>query len=577
MCGIAGYHSLSYTFDDETLSSFVQKLHHRGPDANGTFREGKVGLAHNRLSIIDISDSGNQPLVSNSGRYVIVYNGEVYNFKELKEKYHISTKGTSDTEIILELFEILGDKCVEQMRGMFALVIYDREEQSLTIMRDRLGIKPLYYYHDNESFVFASELKGLSDLPQIKKHLTIDIEASNHYLHLGFIPSPRSIFNEIKKFPSGHVGKLDKNGKLTLTPYWKVESYIGNNGLSHAESKKMIKDLLIQSISEHLISDVPIGLFLSGGIDSSLLAVLANEIQPNKLKTFTIGFKNGHHDEAPIAKKIADYIGLENECAYIGDAEIISIFNKLKDVYDEPFGDTSSIPTMFVSELASKNVKVVLSGEGADELFLGYGSHIWANRLNDRIFRLSKAPFNILNRIIKNPKIQKGHSMLSIERDRYIAAKIYSIEHELFSTKQIESISNIQHYKGYDFLLNNDLFINQILFEIKIALEDGLLVKMDRASMQFGLEARVPYLDHRIVEFALTMNKKDIGKKILKEILFELVPEKLFSKNKWGFGISSNNALEDYINSIGISEKKENESLSQMFCRHNTHFIRQRS
>lgn len=569
MCGIAGFLSTDRSLDQETLNSFVQSLHHRGPDAKDTFLEKNVGLAHTRLSIIDVSNSANQPFISKSGRYIMVFNGEVYNYKELKNRYNINTHSTSDTEIIVELFELLGTKCVEELRGMFAIVIYDKVEESLTILRDRLGIKPLYYYQNKNSFVFASELKAICAIPEIKEKLTVDVLASSHYLHLGFVPSPQSIYNEIKKFPSGHFGKVNKNANLEISTYWKAENYLISNGLSFSESKDKIRDLLYQSVNEHLISDVPIGLFLSGGIDSSLLAAIANEIQPNKLTSYTVGFENNNHDEVPHAKEIANYIGIKNKHIYLKNDDIIRIHKTLKNVYDEPFADTSAIPTLFVSEMASKEVKVVLSGEGADELFLGYGSHIWANRLNTKLSLFSVIPLKIINQFSKDKRIEKAIRLFSVSAKETKASSLYNIEHELFGTEEIKSINKNEKYGGFKFLLDNDDFINHTLFELNIALQDGLLVKMDRASMQHGLEARVPYLDHRLVEFALTMiknsqPKKIIEKRILKEILFELVPKKYFNRKKWGFGIANNESFTNYLKPQLLLNNREN-NLQKLF------------
>ena len=569
MCGIAGFLSLNRSFDQQTLNNFVLSLHHRGPNANGTFIENNVGLAHTRLSIIDVSDNANQPFVSKSGRYVMVFNGEVYNYKELKNKYNISTHTNSDTEIIIELFELLGVKCVEELRGMFAIVIYDNMKESLTILRDRLGIKPLYYYQDKDSFVFASELKAICAIPEIKSQLSVDILASSHYLHLGFVPSPHSIYNEIKKIPSGHIGKIDKNGKLEIKAYWKAENYLIKHELSYSESKNKVRDLLYQSVNEHLISDVPLGLFLSGGIDSSLLAAIANQLQPNKLTSYTIGFENSAYDEVPHAIEIANYIGIKNKHIYLKDKDIIRIHKTLKSIYDEPFADTSAIPTLFVSELASKDVKVVVSGEGADELFLGYGSHIWANRLNSGMNKFALLPLKAISLFYKDKRIEKAIRLFSLSEKSTKASMLYNIEHDLFSSSEMANLNGNKTYKGFQFLLDNDDFINHTLFELNIAMQDGLLVKMDRASMHHSLEARVPYLDHKLVEFALSMIKTNssktiIKKQLLKELLFELVPQKYFNRKKWGFGIAKNESFTNHLKTHLPLNNKEN-NLQKLF------------
>ena len=569
MCGIAGYLDKSGAFDKETLLFFIDAQQHRGPDAQDFYLDAGIGLAHNRLSILDTSAKANQPFHSADGRYVMTYNGEVYNYKDLLPQQALRTN--SDTEVILELFAKDGKKCVEKFRGMFALAIYDKEKKSLCLMRDRLGIKPLYYYHDQETFVFSSELQAIAQLPQLKNKLQIDQEAIGHYLHLGFVPSSATLFKEIKKFPSGNVAEIDMQGNLKMWEYWRPEHFIGENDMAYPEAKRKIKDLLYQSVEEHLTSDVPVGLFLSGGIDSSLLTAIAHQLKPGKIKTFSIGFENSPYDEAPFAKKIAEHIGTTHYESYLTDKKIIELAENVSATYTEPFADTSSIPTMYISEMAAQHVKVVLSGEGADELFLGYGSHLWADRLGNPFCKMASPFFGLLSALTKSAKLVKAHQMFSKSGTPYQASNVYSIEHGFFSAEEVKKYSQNAAYKGFAFPKQANSLTEQFLFEIEVGLKDGLLVKMDRATMRYGIEGRVPYLDHRLVEFALSINtcKKfnaGLGKGILKDILFELVPAKFFNRKKWGFGIAQNPQLEQYLKKNSQLNAPKGTSLSKLFC-----------
>lgn len=572
MCGIAGYISKEIGLGEATLHHFTSSQHHRGPDAAAVFMEDHVGLAHNRLSIQDTSTNANQPFVSANGRYVMVYNGEVYNFKELRAKIDFPLRSTSDTEVILELFAIYKEKCVDFFRGMFALAIYDRQDKELWLMRDRLGIKPLYYYQDGEHFLFASELKALADLPYLKNKLTIDLEAVQHYLYLGLIPSPSTLFQQIKKLDSGSVGKISHKHGLQTSYYWRAQDFLDRQYVKPTKAKETIKELLFDSVREHLISDVPVGLFLSGGIDSSLLAAVAQQVQPGSIKTFTIGFEDTKYDEAPFAKEIARFLGTDHSEHYLHYDHSVALLQKVGNIYDEPFADTSAVPTLLVSQLAAQQVKVVLSGEGADELFLGYGSHVWANRLQNKGLRWLKAPVQMLSSIFHDARLQKAAAILSKSGTRYQAANIYSLEHGFFQPEEIEKII-AQPYKGFAFCKDKNALQDQILFEMDLALKDGLLVKMDRATMHHSIEARVPYLDHRIVEFALSLTTdqkiKGGAKYLLKEILFEMIPQNYFNRKKWGFGLAESHALRNYLDAELAQKNIKQPNIQRSFCLYN--------
>ncbi len=567
MCGIAGYITTDNKLSEETLNQFLKCQHHRGPDASGKFIASGVGLAHNRLSILDTSNKANQPFTSSNARYVMVYNGEVYNFREFQKQVDVDLRSSSDTEVILEMFVKHGRKCVEYFRGMFAFVVYDKEENCFWISRDRFGIKPLYYYLSSDTFIFSSELKSIADLAEIKNKLTHNKESVNHFLHLGFVPSSSTVFNEIHVFPNASFGKIGKDMKLETWNYWNASDFIQTEKTGFEQAKNKIKELLFSSVEEHLISDVPVGLFLSGGIDSSLLAAIASKIHPNKIKTFTIGL-NGIHNEAPFARRIAEFLETEHYESYLSDSIAVEFLSKVNATYDEPFADTSSIPTMLVSELASKHVKVAMSGEGADEIFLGYNSYNWASRLNNPFIRTGLKPMQFLNRFLNDARFYKLDRMLRKSGTHYLASEIYSSEHGFYSSEEVAKLKR-NNYKGFDFKKSGSAMTDQILFELEVALKDGLLVKMDRASMKFGLEARVPFLDHRLVEYVLSLSLQHRfkpNKHILKELLFDMIPSSYFNRKKWGFGLSSQHPIKEFLLQHINNKTKEANNLPRLFA-----------
>ena len=567
MCGIAGYITTNQLLTKDTLNQFIRCQHHRGPDSSGIYDKEGIGLAHNRLSILDTANRANQPFTSSNGRYVIVYNGEVYNYKELAKNLTVNLKTTSDTEVVLEMFAKYGNKCVESFRGMFAFVIYDKEEDCFWIFRDRFGIKPLYYYLSGDTFIFSSELKTIAEVMEVKDKLTINENSINHFLHLGFVPADSTIFNEVHSFPSASSGKISKKLKLETWKYWKTEDYINSNKTSFETAKTTIRDLLFSSVGEHLTSDVPVGLFLSGGIDSSLLAAISTQLYPGKIKTFTIGLE-GVNNEAPSAKKIAQYLGTEHFESYLSEKKAIELFQNINTTYDEPFADTSSVPTMLVSELAAKHIKVALSGEGADEIFLGYNTYNWASRIRNPFLKAGYFPLLAINKVWKDERLIKLQRMLLKSGSKYQAPEIYSAEHGLYSSQEIQKIRNTQ-YEGFEYKKGPSALADQILFEIEISLKNGLLVKMDRATMKYGIEARVPYLDHRLVEYVLSLNlehKFSPNKYILKELLFEMIPSTYFNRKKWGFGLSSEHVIKKYIANKIVNKKREANSLPKLFA-----------
>ncbi len=542
MCGIGGFIGTDQRLGEHTLALFCEKLAHRGPNGKGQFLENSVGLAHTRLSIQDVSAASNQPFYSSSGRFVAVFNGEIYNFKELAREFqHLKT--SSDTEVLVALFEKYGIACLQSLRGMFAIAIYDRQDRIVWLIRDRLGIKPLYYYVGKDFIAFASELKALTAIQEIHGALTLDYEAQNHYFHLGFVPEPHSIYREIKKFPSAHFARIDASLQVVPTRYWALD-YTENPKISYGEAKEQIHHLLISSVKEHLISDVPLGLFLSGGTDSSLLAAIAQTYSGQPIKTFSIGFKDSSHNEAPFAKKIAQFLKTDHTEYMLGENEVLEIMEEVLDTYDEPFADSSAIPTLIISKLASQKVKVALSGEGGDELFHGYGTYLWSERLSKKIVVENKRLLHIIAGKIPGIKAQKARKMLSKVPNPLLPSHIFSLEHDFFTAREVYEMPN-QKFFYHGYVLDDptkNLTKLQNIFDFEVALKDNLLVKVDRAGMRFGLETRVPFLDHRLVEWVVRLHDsyKSAGqtqKILLKEILYDYIPASYFNRPKWGFGV----------------------------------------
>lgn len=563
MCGITGFICTDNTLNKELLFDFNDIQSHRGPDNSGIFYDGYAGLAHQRLKIIDLSEKANQPMESHCKRYMMIYNGEVYNFKEiLNEIKAISPEfkpiSSSDTEIVLQAFAIWGVNFIHKLNGMFAIAIYDKHSKELLLLRDRIGIKPLYYYKRDGVFAFSSELKALARPDSIKKHLTIDKKSINQFLHLGYIPSPNSIYTQIKKLPSGHLGKFYK-GNFTINSWWKAEEKITETHLSdESVAIDELRRITESAVSQCLVSDVPFGTFLSGGIDSSLVTAIAQKYSKKPVNTFSIAFSDSKYNEAVWAKKVASHLQTNHHEFEVNQKQALEWIPSLMNIYDEPFADSSALPTLLVSKLAREHVTMVLSGDGGDELFMGYGSYIWARRLANPMMPLIKNPAAFFLRQ-GNQRMKRASSLfLSPGKDK-LKSHIFSQEQYFFSRKEINELLN-PNYKenfvlteAFDNLPRNlSKAEQQALFDLKLYLPDDLLVKVDRASMHFSLETRVPLLDYRMVEFALNLDEKlkfrnKTSKYLLRELLAEYVPREYFDRPKWGFAIPLGNWMKNEL------------------------------
>ena len=532
-------------------------LKHRGPDADGFFHNGHTGLGHRRLSIIDLSTGANQPMYSADGRYVIIFNGEVYNFQEIAQDLKVSLKTHGDTEVILEAYAQWGPSFVNKLNGMFALAIYDIQANSLFICRDRLGIKPIYYYHQDGLFAFASELKALTGLPELSGKFNVDYNSVKEFLYLGYVPTPNSIYAEVKKFPQGYTGMLDGNNNLTLTPYWVLsEKVTGNVITDEAEAKKQLNELVNSAVKYRMIADVPFGTFLSGGVDSSLVTAVAQSNSSVPVNTFSIGFKESSFNEAEHARKVATHLGTHHHEFMVSYQEAIDLFEDIIDVYDEPFADSSSVPTMLVSKLARQHVTMTLSGDGGDETYLGYGFYNWAERLSNPVVNALRGPIATALSFGDNRK-QRAALMFKYPDKARLKSHIFSQEQYYFSENDFAQYLTPALNGKSRIRLEEDNHVTarklspaeeQAVFDMRYYLPDDLLVKVDRASMKYSLESRVPLLDYRLVEFALnvhpSLKMKDGNLKyLLKQVLYDYVPKELFDRPKWGFGMPINQWL----------------------------------
>lgn len=579
MCGISGYLSSPNSLDKNVFINATNKLNHRGPDADGFYAndDNSLYLGHKRLSIIDLSTASNQPFYSGCGRYIMVYNGEVYNYQDIRQELQLHTKTSGDTEVILEAYAKIGVKSFELLNGMFAFAIYDTQERKLILCRDRIGIKPLFYYWDGMHFAFGSEIKMLKALPFFNN--TINKDAIPEFLHLGFIPEPYSIYKHVYKFPAAaySIFNIDEIYKSSFNPpinyFWKLKDAITPTLKTDFESTKLeLKNLLIDSVEKQLISDVPVGTFLSGGIDSSLITAIASTLKKDKIKTFSIGYDTKKYDESEYALKVASHLGTEHHAFRLTEETVEDILSDIIFQYDEPFADSSAYPTMIVSKLARKHVTVTLSGDGADELFLGYGMYKWASRLANPFVQYLRKPVYLFTQH-SNLTLKRGGLLLDYSSLKHIRSHIFSQEQYLNSEKDLKHLLLDEKFSFDRF--NNEVVSDkrvlspkgkQSFWDIQYYLKDDLLVKVDRASMKYSLESRVPYLDHRVVEYAINIDSnlryhKGISKYILKEILYDYLPRELFNRPKWGFALPLphwlkgrlNYLLDKYLNSTIIN------------------------
>ncbi len=565
MCGMAGVVDLRRKTKMDVLKKMTDVLSHRGPDDSGYFFEeyehAQVGLGHRRLSIIDLSSHGHQPMVFSS--LTIVYNGEVYNFKEIRaelEKIGYTFESHSDTEVILKAYHKWGAEAVHRFNGMFAIAIFDNQAQTLTLIRDRAGVKPLYWYQKDGLFMFASELKSFHKHPAFVKELNHNGLAL--FLQYGYIPQPHTIFENTHKLNAGHSLILNtQNSESNISKYWDVIDCYNQPKLDISEQEAMDEtERLLKSACEYrMVADVPVGMFLSGGYDSSVVTALLQSERTEKLKTFSIGFHEKKFNEAHHAKKVAEYLGTDHTEYYCTAKDALDILPKLPEIWDEPFGDSSVIPTTLVSQLARKDVTVSLSADGGDELFGGYNKYVHA-AYNQTLF--SKIPArDLVTKFLLGISPEKTGLDLLISNFSAKYRRVMSVMQadspnramenlqKVFSDDELVSLLSfkVEGVKtGFDSLSCLDSKLSDLdkmmAIDFKTYQQDDILTKVDRATMSMGLEGREPLLDYRIMEYiarldpSLKINKGN-KKYLLKKITHKYLPEKIMDRPKMGFGV----------------------------------------
>lgn len=547
MCGIAGLYYFENTqIPAETLTAMADSLRHRGPDEDGFYIGANAAFAHRRLKIIDLRREAAQPMSDESRRYHLIFNGEIYNFKELRaemESRH-AFFSRSDTEVILKLFQECREKTWDRLRGMFALALYDASTRELFLARDPAGIKPLYYYRDNTKLVFASEIKGLFASGQAPAE--IDHDSLRAYLRYGYFPGRTTPYRNVFKLLPGESARIHTAGVCT-TRFWSVREHLAELQHPIAEAQ-ILEGLLMRSVKRHMISDVPLGAFLSGGLDSSLLVALMTRLSSHPVKTFTVGFSRmGYYDERPHAALLAKHFLTEHH-EYAVDAGVEELLPQLATAFDEPFADSSALPTLCLARLARQHVTVALSGTGGDEVFGGYRKYMagywmqWYGAL----------PQPLRAALQKTAGILPG-SRRSLWRERALLLQRFTgldPEHRpevqmnnLFTESELDlMLSSRQKEWDPGFKpLDAAAAENLMLFDAEVYLPDDLLVKEDRCTMQYGLEARVPYLDRDVVQFmaALPLKYKVTAtstKRLFKKVAAKHLPDWVLKRPKHGFG-----------------------------------------
>jgi len=587
MCGFAGYVDTSGGLSNEQLCEQValmaETLAHRGPDDGGVWADARSGIAlgFRRLSVLDRSPRGHQPMHSASGRYVVVFNGEIYNFRSLRcdlqcrgHLFH----GTSDTEVLLAAVEEWGlESSLRRFNGMFAFALWDRQQQQLYLIRDRLGEKPLYYGWMGRTFLFGSELKALlahrSFVPVIDCHSLLG------FLRYNYVPAPRSIYKNVYKVPPATLLNLkstDSSPEIRVANYWSAKAAV-LDGIaepfqgSMEEAVSRLDELLRDSIRLRMLADVPVGAFLSGGIDSSTVVSMMQAEGRASVRTFSVGFRSNEYNEAVQAGRIAKHLGTEHTELYVSENDIIATISKLPRIYDEPFADSSQIPALLVSQLARKHVTVSLSGDGGDELFGGYNRYLWAPRIWRRVGWLPKSArlmmagllnslspqswdviFDTVNGSLPKAsqarhtgdKLQKLAEVMAADNPKHMYQMLVSGQQNP-TTLLSKALYEMDFQKEKDFDQNSklsDMALRMMYLDMVTYLPDDILVKLDRASMAASLEARTPFLDHRVVEFAWSLPfqlkiRRRNGKWVLRQVLSKYVPARLVERPKSGFAV----------------------------------------
>ena len=606
MCGICGKIDFNKNVNPEMVKQMCEVLTHRGPDDEGMVftKDGKffevtkthplpsnengfqVGLGHRRLSIIDLSSAAHQPMCNEDATVWIVFNGEIYNFQELRveleRKGHLF-KSRSDTEVILHGYEEWGVDCLHRFRGMFAFALWDSRQRQLFMARDRLGKKPLVYFHQRSHFAFASEIKALLQVPEIERK--VNATAIHHYLTYQYVPSPDTIFEGIKKLPPAHYLLYDHEGNIRIERYWKLHYNSSHHRVDLQELRDQIRMKLEESVKLRLISDVPLGAFLSGGVDSSLIVGIMAKLSEKPVQTFSIGFKEKNYDELMYAKMVSERFGTDHH-EFIVKPDAIEILPKLVWHYNEPFADSSAIPTYYVAKMTKDYVKVVLTGDAGDENFAGYNRYLrgkWValfskipERMRQTLLpRFLRTIAQLHWKEMKFNRLANYIESISSNQARNYAeqVKIFNAgeKGDLYSPEFVQAMSGTDSVeyllRKYEEAETNNLIEQLLHLDINTYLPEDLLVKMDIATMANSLEARVPFLDHQFMEFVagIPSQLKLKGSKtkfILKTAFKNFLPDPIFKRKKMGFGVPISrwfrNELKDYIYEILLDSRTLN-------------------
>lgn len=590
MCGIAGFYSISNLETSEFRKASVNMLSsmkHRGPDDEGIWinKSNNLLFCQVRLSILDLSINGHQPMHSKTENFTIVFNGEIYNHKQIRKLLiddgcKVKWFGESDTETLIEAIEFWGiERTLKLIKGMFAFAIWDTLNCKLTLARDRFGEKPLYWGWQDDKLYFASELSSISCIPFFKAKINRD--SLNQLLRFNYIPAPNSIYQCINKLLSGHFITIDfKNidRNLKSIPYWDLQNIINspnfeNHNLSTRDAVNLLDDKLTTVVDSQMLSDVPIGAFLSGGIDSSTIVSIMQKVSINPVKTFSIGFNNVKYDEAIYAKDIAKHIGTDHTELYINDKDVIDVVPKISEVFSEPFADSSQIPTFLLCEMVSKHVKVALSGDAGDELFGGYNQYKFTPEIWKYVkylpIKIRKIGHNLLNNIELNQKFEKLNYLLpsinEIDFYKRMVTHWGNADEVVFDSK--ENMSYFKEFKGLSSRYSYQE--NLMALDSLTYLSDDILVKVDRAAMANSLETRVPFLNDELFEFVWSLPfylkiKDGSSKWILKELLNKYVPKQLVDRPKQGFSVPLaqwlREPLRDWAESLLASDRLKAEN-----------------
>ncbi|WP_075721214.1 asparagine synthase (glutamine-hydrolyzing) [Roseburia sp. 499] len=548
MCGICGYIS-KHEYPIKILKKMNDTMVHRGPNDSGEIIErmsdgAYIGLGQRRLSIIDLSENGHQPMYGTNKDVVIAYNGEIYNFMDIREELEKNGRkfiSKCDTEVLLQAYEEYGISMLDKLNGMFAFSLYDKKNNLVILARDRIGEKPLYYYWNGKTMIWGSELKPIMTHPDFHKEVRRDIISK--YLCHKFICSPDTIFEDTYKLEPGQY-IIYHDGKIEKRKYWDIIEKYEENSTNliedYFEVRKGVKELIYDSVKLRMNADVPVGTFLSGGIDSTLITAMAQEIKGSKIRTYTIGFETKEENEAIYAKEIAKHIGTDHTELYITQKDLIDMLEEMPKYFDEPFADSSQIPTMLVSKLARQDVTVTLAGDGGDELFCGYKMYDWAHWAQ-KLDVFGNIAYHMCGEKMINMMPDKLYALVK-NRDAKYKAQLFTDVRQRYTRNIVEGISESAKYNFEEKMTESDWQIRRMLIDMKTYLPDEILCKTDRASMKYSLEARVPLVDYRLVEYSFRIPhefkyKSGCKKYILKDITYDYVPKELLDRPKQGFGV----------------------------------------